>query len=53
MKKTFIKGYSSFSTDLLTDISYELQDILKYSSDILYNFIGSNKLIAQAKNYMI
>ncbi|MBA9077291.1 P-loop ATPase, Sll1717 family [Rufibacter quisquiliarum] len=34
------KGFYSFSTDLLTDISYEIRDILPEAEDILYNFIN-------------
>jgi len=44
-EEDIMKGFNAFSTDLLTDISYELQDILKSSTDILYQFIGSKKLI--------
>lgn len=39
------KGTKSFSTDLLTDISYEIQDILPYAQDVLYGFIGSKRNI--------
>ena len=51
------KGTKSFSTDLLTDISYEIQDILPYAQDVLYGFIGSrknipyNQLIASLKEF--
>jgi hypothetical protein len=34
------KGFNSYSMDILTDISYELRDVLPESENILYNFIG-------------
>jgi hypothetical protein len=34
------KGFYSYSTDLLTDIGYEIRDILPEAADILYNFIS-------------
>jgi len=35
------KGIKSYSTDLLTDISYEIRDVLPEGEDILYAFIDS------------
>ncbi|SDA65129.1 hypothetical protein SAMN03159475_2577 [Pseudomonas sp. NFPP33] len=34
------KGLSAYSTDLLTDISYEINDVANNGNDILYAFIG-------------
>ncbi len=35
------KGFAVYSSDLLTDINYEIQDILPEASDILYCFIDA------------
>ncbi|WP_417766262.1 P-loop ATPase, Sll1717 family [Spongiibacter tropicus] len=42
----FTKGLSAFSTDLLTDIGYEINDIAPYAKDALYSFIGSSSKIS-------
>ncbi|WP_206484067.1 hypothetical protein [Thalassotalea sp. G2M2-11] len=34
------KGLEAYSTDLLTDISYEITDISRNAEDVLYAFIG-------------
>lgn len=39
------KGLVAYSTDLLTDISYEMKDIAPHAGDILYAFIGCNSKI--------
>ena len=35
------KGFKSYSMDILSDIGYELRDVLPESENILYNFLGS------------
>ena len=40
------KGMKAYSTDLLTDISYELNDINNELHDILYSFIGVKSLLS-------
>lgn len=40
------KGLTAFSTDLLTDIGYEINDIAPYAKDVLYSFIGSPSRIS-------
>jgi hypothetical protein len=35
------KGFKAYSTDLLTDISYEIRDVLPDAENVLYLFIGS------------
>ena len=40
------KGLSAFSTDLLTDIGYEICDVAPHAKDILYSFIGSPSRIS-------
>ena len=35
------KGLSAYSTDLLSDIGYEIQDVDPHAEGILYEFIGS------------
>ncbi len=36
------KGFKSYSTDLLTDISYEIRDVFPEGENILYSFITSD-----------
>ncbi|MFC3625191.1 P-loop ATPase, Sll1717 family [Vogesella amnigena] len=36
------KGLEAFSTDLVTDIGYEIRDVNNKTEDLLYNFIGAN-----------
>ncbi|GAB3165753.1 hypothetical protein GCM10027291_09700 [Telluribacter humicola] len=45
-KEDIKKGLSFFSTDILTDISYELQDIRPETENILYNFIACKSEIS-------
>ena len=39
------KGLTAYSTDLLTDIGYEIHDVDNRVDDILYEFIGSKSII--------
>lgn len=39
------KGLTAYSTDLLTDIGYEINDVENNVDDILYAFIGSKSLL--------
>ena len=39
------KGLTAYSTDLLTDIGYEIHDVENNVDDILYAFIGSNSIV--------
>lgn len=41
------KGLSAYSTDLLTDIGYEINDIANNGTDILYAFIGSKSKLTK------
>ena len=41
------KGISAFSTDLITDIGFEINDIAPEAKDILYAFIESKPLISK------
>ncbi|WP_299083226.1 hypothetical protein [uncultured Paraglaciecola sp.] len=43
------KGMAAYSTDLLTDISYEISDVAKNADDLLYAFIGSKAEISRAE----
>lgn len=40
------KGLTAYSTDLLTDIGYEINDVENGVDDILYAFIGSNSTLS-------
>ncbi len=40
-----IKGLSAYSNDIISDISYEIRDIYSDAEDIIYEFIGSEKII--------
>ena len=35
------KGLKSYSSDVLTDITYEIRDVLPEAEDVLYNFISA------------
>ena len=39
------KGLTAYSTDLLTDIGYEINDVENNVDDILYAFIGSKSVV--------
>ena len=41
------KGLSAYSTDLLADICYEINDIVNNGRDILYAFIGCSSKLSQ------
>ncbi|GED21623.1 nucleoside 2-deoxyribosyltransferase [Halomonas halmophila] len=41
------KGLAAYSTDLLTDIGYEMNDVESGSDDILYAFIGSRSVVTK------
>ncbi len=41
------KGLTAYSTDLLTDIGYEINDVDNQVKDILYAFIGSKSKLKQ------
>jgi hypothetical protein len=41
------KGFSLYSVDLLTDISYEIRDVLPEAENILYGFIQSDREMNQ------
>lgn len=42
------KGLTAYSTDLLTDIGYEINDVENNVDDVLYAFIGSKAQISQS-----
>lgn len=43
------KGLEAFSTDLVTDISYEIRDINENAEDLLYKFIASKPFLNKAQ----
>ncbi len=43
------KGLAAYSTDLLTDISYEISDVANNADDLLYAFIGSKAEISRTE----
>ena len=43
-----LKGVSAFSTDLVTEIGLEIQDVLPEAEDLLYEFLGSSVRIPLA-----
>ena len=43
-----LKGVSAFSTDLVTEIVLEIQDVLPEAEDLLYEFLGSSVRIPLA-----
>tara|TARA_R110000824_G_scaffold129584_4_gene291061 strand:- start:3022 stop:5343 length:2322 start_codon:yes stop_codon:yes gene_type:complete len=47
------KGLAAYSTDLLTDIGYEINDVESDSDDILYAFIGSNSVVSKDNIFRI
>jgi hypothetical protein len=42
------KGLIAYSTDLLTDIGYEINDVENKVDDVLYAFIGSSSLLKKS-----
>ncbi len=47
------KGLAAYSTDLLTDIGYEIHDVDNRVDDILYAFIGSQARIKNSEIYNV
>lgn len=47
------KGLTAYSTDLLTDIGYEIHDVDNRVDDILYAFIGSKAIIKKSGIYQV
>jgi len=47
------KGLSAYSTDLLTDVGYEIHDVDNRVDDILYAFIGSRSKIKKSEIYHV
>jgi nucleoside 2-deoxyribosyltransferase len=47
------KGLAAYSTDLLTDIGYEINDVESDSDDILYAFIGSKSIVSKIDIFSI
>ena len=45
LKEDIEKGLQAYSSDLLTDIDYEIKDVFPEIGDVLYNFISANSLI--------
>ena len=43
-----LKGVSAFSTDLVTEIGLEIQDVLPEAEDLMYEFLGSSVRIPLA-----
>lgn len=41
------KGLSAYSNDVISDISYEIRDIYSDAEDIIYEFIGADKLLSE------
>ena len=44
-----VKGLSAYSTDLITDIGYEIRDVSPDSEDILYAFIESSPELTKSE----
>lgn len=47
------KGLAAYSTDLLTDIGYEINDVESGSDDVLYAFIGSKSVVTKSEIFQI
>lgn len=47
------KGLTAYSTDLLADIGYEINDVENNADDILYAFIGSKSTVNKDEIYSI
>jgi hypothetical protein len=41
------KGLSAYSNDVISDISYEIRDVYPGAEDIIYEFIGFNKILTE------
>ncbi|RPA38608.1 hypothetical protein EGC78_02185 [Shewanella frigidimarina] len=51
MEEDIEKGLAAYSTDLLTDIGYEINDVENNGDDILYAFIGSKSILNKTEIY--
>ena len=47
------KGLTAYSTDLLTDIGYEIHDVENNVDDILYAFIGSKSVVKKGEVFKV
>ena len=47
------KGLKAYSTDLLTDIGYEIHDVENNIDDVLYAFIGSRSIIKKDEIFSV
>lgn len=47
------KGLKAYSTDLLTDIGYEIHDVENNVDDVLYAFIGSKSVIKKDEIFSV
>jgi len=43
------KGYSLYSTDLVSEIGLEIRDVMPEAEDVLYGFIGYPKVVNEAE----
>ncbi|CAH6855463.1 conserved hypothetical protein [Vibrio chagasii] len=46
------KGLTAYSTDLLTDIGYEIQDVESSVDDVLYAFIGGKSIVKKDEIFL-
>ncbi len=53
LKEDIEKGLTAYSTDLLTDIGYEIHDVENNVDDVLYAFIGSNSVVTKDEIFAI
>jgi hypothetical protein len=42
-----VKGLSAYSNDVISDISYEIRDVYPEAEDIIYEFIGADKVLSE------
>lgn len=47
------KGLAAYSTDLLTDIGYEINDVENNVDDVLYAFIGSKSVVKKDEIFSV
>lgn len=47
------KGLTAYSTDLLTDIGYEINDVENNVDDVLYAFIGSKSVVKRSEIFSV
>ena len=43
--KDIVAGFHSYSTDILTDLGYEIRDVVDNSEDLLYAFLGVSPIL--------